>query len=152
MLNILCQSWNQQGCAKSNPYKYNEKVFSKNSFVALSPLRNNNHAYLFLRCHAGVREWGKWTDVAGTLLCETSWGSSATGWSVVGIGGCHVARRCFCVGCQHFLWSGTHLSGESFQTPPFFGVYRSVYGRDYRKESAQRFLCVYVSDAPLVTG
>lgn len=60
--------------------------------------------------------------------------------------------QCFRVGCQHFFRSGTCLSGESFQTPPFFGVCRSVYGRDYRKKSAQWFLYVYVSDAPLVAG
>ena len=55
--------------------------------------------------------------------------------------------------------SGVSISSDpertyqvSLSKPPFFGVCRSVYGRDYRKESAQRFFCVYVSDAPLVAG
>ena len=45
--------------------------------------------------------------------------------------------------------SGVSISSDPERT---YQVSRSVYGRDYRKESAQRFFCVYVSDAPLVAG
>ena len=50
--------------------------------------------------------------------------------------------------------SGVSISSDPERTyqVSLSGVCRSVYGRDYRKESAQRFFCVYVSDAPLVAG